>query len=81
MRTASLVLAAFGACVTTAAAIWLLIGFRPDNTRYTDSGPIFPGSFKLEGVSRLLRDQGRVAALVLVGSVLQLLAVALGFLA
>jgi hypothetical protein len=61
-----------------AAALWLLLGFKPD--RYADDGMLFPGEQVSQVVPRRLQDQRNVAALAVVGAACRLLALLLGVL-
>lgn len=80
MRAWSLWLGIAGAVLSVAAAVWLLVGFRPDDDRYTHS-MLYPGRSVHEGLQRLLRDQSRVAAVAVSGATLTLLGLVLGVLA
>jgi hypothetical protein len=46
MEITALILAAVGAACGVAPALWLYFGFKPDNPRYTRSGPLYPGEFE-----------------------------------
>jgi hypothetical protein len=75
-----------GAVLNLAAALWLLIGFRPNDPRYAKAGK-FGFERHAKGVrvslpdpgnlSELLRQQQRPVGLVVLGSALQLLSVVL----
>jgi hypothetical protein len=75
-----------GAVLNLAAAVWLLLGFSPNDPRYSK-----PSKFAVEqhekgvrvglrdpgNLSELLRRQQRPVGLVVLGSALQLISVAL----
>lgn len=63
-----------GVLFNLAGAVWLLLGFSPDDDRYT-KGVGFDGD--LPAVSNLLRDQRRVSGFVVLGTTMQLLALVL----
>jgi hypothetical protein len=73
MQALALWLAVAGCAVSAAGAVWLLLGFKPDNPRYLDDGMLYPGVQRSQVVPNLLKDQRWVAALVVLGSALQLL--------
>jgi hypothetical protein len=72
MGLVSLVVACVGCAVSLGAAVWLLLGFQPSNPKYRDDGPLYPGRQVSLVVPRLLQDQCRASALVVVGATLQL---------
>ena len=69
----SLWLAMAGCAVSAGAAVWLLVGFSPDNPRYVDDGPLYPGVQRSQVLPRLMNDQRWVAALIVLGAAVQLL--------
>lgn len=77
METWSLILGLLGAVGAFTAALWLLFGFKPSDPRFTDDGTLYPGRQTSTVVPNLLREQGRVGALVAVSASLQVLAVLL----
>jgi hypothetical protein len=81
MEITALILAAVGAACGVASALWLYFGFKPDNPRYTRSGPLYPGEFETPVVANLLTDQQKPIGLAVFGSTLQLLAAFLTVLA
>lgn len=81
MKSLAVSAAVLGAVGGTVAAVWLLIGFKPDNPRYTDDGVLFPGEQQSLVVPNLLRDQRKVAALVTASAICQFVGVVLGVLA
>jgi hypothetical protein len=76
VKDAGLVLSLAGAGGAMVAAVWLLLGFRPEN--YRDDGMLFPGQQESQVVPKLLRDQGKVAALVVASASCQLLGLVFG---
>lgn len=72
METVGLWLAMAGCAVSAAAAVWLLVGFSPDNPKYLDDGPLYPGQQRSQVLPQLMRDQRGVAALVVLGGSVQL---------
>ncbi|WP_087874113.1 hypothetical protein [Arthrobacter globiformis] len=73
MQDLALWLAVAGCGVSAVAAVWLLLGFKPNNPRYVDDGMLYPGVQRSQVVPNLLRDQRWAAALVVLGSSLQLM--------
>jgi hypothetical protein len=67
-----------GAGVSMAAAVWLLVGFRPDNPRYHEGSAAALRRTEFPGLRNLLRDQQKAAALVAIGATLQFVGVVLG---
>lgn len=86
MNVASFWTGLTGAVLNLSAAVWLLVGFRPDDPRYTE-----PGKFAVEkhekgfrlrlpdpgNLPELPRRQSRPVGLVVLGSTLQLLNIVL----
>ena len=72
METVGLWLAMAGCAVSAAGAVWLLVGFSPDNPKYLDDGPLYPGQQRSQVLPQLLRDQRGVAVLVVFGASVQL---------
>lgn len=72
-----MILALLGAVSAFAAALWLLFKFKPSDSRFADDGMLYPGRQTSTVVPNLLREQGRVGALVAVSAALQVLAVVL----
>lgn len=65
-------LAMSGCAVSVVAAVWLLVGFNPDNPKYVDDGMLYPGPQRSRVLPQLLKDQRGVAALVVLGASVQL---------
>lgn len=72
METVGLWLAVLGCAVSAAAAVWLLVGFSPTNPKYLDDGQLVPGGQISKVLPQLLKDQRGAAAVVVLGSALQL---------
>lgn len=70
--TVGLWLAMAGCAVSAAAAVWLVVGFSPDNPKYVDDGQLYPGTQRSQVLPQLLKDQRGVAALVVLGASVQL---------
>ena len=73
MEIVGLWLAMAGCAVSAVAAVWLLVGFSPDNPKYVDDGQLYPGVQRSQVLPQLMRDQRGVAALVVAGAAVQLL--------
>jgi len=73
LETLGLWAAMVGGAISVTAAVWLLVGFSPNNPRYSNDGPLYPGMQRSLAVPQLLKDQRGVAALVVTGSSIQLL--------
>lgn len=72
METVGLWLALAGCAVSAGAAVWLLVGFSPNNPKYVDDGTLYPGVQRSQVLPQLLKDQRGVAATVVFGTTLQL---------
>lgn len=72
MESVGLWLAMVGCAVSAAAAVWLLVGFSPENPKYVDDGMLVPGQQRSQVLPQLLKDQRGVAALVVFGASVQL---------
>lgn len=70
-----------GCVLSVAAAVWLLVGFSPNNPRYVNDGPVFPGEQESKVLPQLLKDQRGVAAVVVLGASVQLTGAVLAILA
>ena len=79
MRTAALAFGLLGAMGALVAAVWLLVGFKPEH--YTDDGMLLPGQQRSVVLPKLLHDQRWVAALAVASSASQLLGVVFAILA
>lgn len=77
----ALVLTLVGALATLAGAVWLLVGFRATDARFTDDGMLYPGGQTSQVVPNLLRAQGRVGVLVAAGAAVQLVGAVLALVA
>lgn len=77
MHAAGAILSVTGAAFSLGAAVWLLVGFDPENPRYSDEGPLYPGPQHSVVVGHLLADQRWTAAVAVVGATLQLAGIAL----
>jgi hypothetical protein len=78
MKCLAAAFSVLGALGGTAAAVWLLVGFNPDNPRYVMDGMNYPGERESTVLPNLLRDQRKVAALITASTVCQLVGVVLG---
>lgn len=72
METVGLWVALAGCAVGAAAAVWLLVGFSPNNLKYVDDGMLYPGAQRSQVLPQLLKDRRGVAATVVIGTSLQL---------
>lgn len=61
-----------GCAVSAVGAVWLLVGFSPNNPKYVDDGMLYPGVQRSQVLPQLLKDQRGVASLVVIGTTLQL---------
>jgi len=75
----ALLLGVVGAAFNLVAAVWLVMGSNPESERYTDDGELYPGRQVSRVVPNLVRDQRKIAALVVIGSTLLLAAAGLAF--
>jgi len=72
MAVVGIVLGVAGALLSLAAAVWLLVGFNPDDERYSHGGTM---GGRHPGVGNLLRDQNRVGGIAVAGAACQLAAI------
>lgn len=76
----ALVLAMTGAAVSVGAAVWLLKS-DPNDPKYTDDGPLYPGEQRSLVGPRIIREQRSAAAWVTIGATFQLVGAVLALVA
>lgn len=73
MTAAALVLTLVGLVASLSGAVWLLFGIRPDDQRFLDDGPLYPGQQQSLVLARFIRAQRKPTLLVVIGGGLQVL--------
>jgi hypothetical protein len=76
----ALILAVIGTALGLGAALWLL-GSNPDSERYSDDGMLYPRLQRSKVGPVIVREQRRIAGLVVAGNPFQLAGAVLAFLA
>lgn len=70
-----------GCALSINAAVWLLVGFSPNNPKYSNDGPLYPGMQRSLALPQLMKDQRGVAALVVIGASIQMVGAVLSLVA
>lgn len=71
MQTAALIITLVGLGASLCGAVWLQWGIKPDDSRFTDDGLIYPGQQTSRVLPNYIKAQQTPTLLVVVGGGIQ----------
>lgn len=71
METLALIITLLGLCASPIGAAWLQWGIDPDDPRFFDDGPLFPGRHASRVLPNYIKAQQRPTFLVIIGGGIQ----------
>jgi hypothetical protein len=81
MLVAAVILTAIGAASAAGGAAWLFFGISPNDLRFVSDGMLYPGEQESSVMPALIRAQRKPAALVALGTSIQLVGAVLAIVA